>query len=189
MSPLGGARQRGTIDTGWKQEAGGIGTEMAGDHAGPRAQASESLDLESNPQPVTPGKTRHLVCLPPSPPPAPSKGDEDAVGGTPAPGRGPDCRRMRKRLEGEQREKENNKCNKNKITIIIITADYEASNTPSVAALSALEILTHLSLTTHEVGIIIFFLILIITDEETEKLNEVNKASQPVCVPGREKRV
>lgn len=43
MSPLGGARQRETIDTGGRQGAGGIGTEMAGDHAGPRAQASESL--------------------------------------------------------------------------------------------------------------------------------------------------
>lgn len=96
---------------------------------------------------------------------------------------------MRKRLEGEQREKENNKCNKNKITIIIMAADYEVSNTRSVAALSALEVLTHLSLTTHEVGIIIFFLILIFTDKETEMLNDVNKVSQPVCVPGREKRV
>lgn len=67
MSPLGGARQRETIDTGCRQGAGGIGTEMAGDHAGPRAQASESLDLESNPQPVTPGKTLYLVCLLPPP--------------------------------------------------------------------------------------------------------------------------
>lgn len=41
MSPLGGARQRETIDTGCRQGAGGIGTEMAGDHAGPRAQASD----------------------------------------------------------------------------------------------------------------------------------------------------
>lgn len=147
---------------------------MAGDHSGPRAQASESLGQNT------------ASCVPP---PAPRKGDEDAVGGTPALGRGPDCRRMRKRLEGEQREKENNKCNRNKITIIIMAADDEVSNTCSVAALSALEVLTHLSLTTHKVGVIILFLILIFTDKETEKLNEVNKASQPVCVPGRERRV